>query len=101
MAVSQYGTSKREAPVDKPKATAEEVEAFHTNSDTDTRAEAQHHTLGASSTQAAPGNHKHDGGDSELLLTGLTITGSRGGNTSLPSIIACLVRLGATDSSSP
>lgn len=101
MATQQYGDSQRTVLAEKPKATAEEVEEFHTNSDVDTRRESQHHTLGSGSTQAAAGNHKHDGGDSELLLAGLTITGSRGGNTSLPSIIACLVRLGATDSSSP
>lgn len=99
--VTQYGQSDRKAVAVQPNPSAVEVDTFHTNSDRDSRPEAQHHTLGASSTQASPGNHKHDGGDSELLLTGLTITGAKGGNTSLPSIIACLVRLGATDSSSP
>jgi len=74
------------------------VDDFHTNSDVDTRPESQHHTLGPSDTQASPGNHQHDGGTSPLLLTGFTITGSRGGNTALQSVIACLVRLGATDS---
>lgn len=99
--VKQYGDSKRQAATEKPKPSSVVVDDFHTNSDLDARPESQHHTLGAGSAQAAPGNHKHDGGDSELLLTGLTITGARGGNTSLPSIIACLVRLGAQDSSSP
>lgn len=80
------------------KPTAEEVEDFHTNADVDTRIESIHHTLGPGATQAAPGNHLHDGGTSPLLLTGFTLTGSRGGNTALVSIIACLVRLGATDS---
>lgn len=99
MSMAQYGTSKRTVELEKPKPTAEDVETFHTNADTDVRTQSIHHTLGPRDTQAAPGNHKHDGGDSELILSGLTITGSRGGNTSLPSIIACLVRLGATDSS--
>lgn len=80
------------------KPSAEEVEDFHTNADVDTRVESIHHTLGAAPTQASPGNHIHDGGTSPLLLTGFTLTGSRGGNTALVSIIACLVRLGATDS---
>lgn len=82
------------------KPSAEEVEDFHTNADVDTRIESIHHTLGPGASQASPGNHVHDGGTSPLLLTGFTLTGSRGGNTALVSIIACLVRLGATDSTS-
>lgn len=79
---------------------SEDVEKLHTNSDADVRRESQHHTLGPRTTQAAAGDHKHDGSDSALLLTGLTISGSRSNSTSiLPSIIACLVRLGATDNS--
>jgi len=101
MAVKQYGESERNVEQDKPNPTADEVDAFHQNSDLDSRSEAQHHTLGPGPSQAAPGNHRHDGGDSELLLTGVTITGSRGGNTSLPSIIGALVRLGAKDQSTP
>lgn len=81
-----------------PKPAANVVDDFHTNSDLDTRPESQHHTLGPGDSQASPGNHQHDGGTSPLLLTGFTISGSRGGNTALPSLIACLVRLGATDS---
>lgn len=83
------------------KPSAEEVEDFHTNADVDTRIESIHHTLGPGASQAAPGNHLHDGGTSPLLLTGFTLTGSRGSSTALPSIIACLVRLGATDSTAP
>lgn len=76
---------------------AEEVDRFHQNSDVDVRDRSQHHTLGPSPTQAAAGNHRHDGGDSVLLLEGMTLSGSRGGNVALPSIIAALVRLGAQD----
>lgn len=83
---------------ENPKPEAVVVEDFHTNADTDTRPESLHHTLGPGNTQAAPGNHTHDGGNSELLLTGVTITGSRGGNVALVSIIGALVRLGAVDS---
>lgn len=79
--------------------TAEEVTNQHTNADTDTRAESIHHTLGPSPNQATAGNHRHRGGDSSPLLDGLSITGSRGGNVALLSVIQCMVALGATDSS--
>lgn len=79
---------------------AEDVEKFHQNADTDVRRESVHHTLGPRPTQAAPGDHNHDGSNSPSLLVGQTITGSRSSSTSImPSIIAALVRLGATDSS--
>lgn len=77
---------------------AEEVTRFHTEADTDTRAEAIHHTLGTGDNQAARGSHNHRGGDSVQLLSGVTITGSRGGNIALLSVIQALVALGATDS---
>tara|TARA_R110002020_G_scaffold404912_1_gene614971 strand:+ start:11567 stop:11860 length:294 start_codon:yes stop_codon:yes gene_type:complete len=77
---------------------AEEVQNFHTNADTDSRREAIHHTLGAGDNQAASGNHDHRGGNSVQLLTGITMTGSRGGNVALLSVIQALVALGATDS---
>lgn len=80
--------------------TAEDVVKLHTNADTDTRKESIHHTLGSSSTQAAPGDHNHRGGDSVQLLGGITLTGSRGGNIALLSVIQALVALGATDSTS-
>lgn len=99
--VKQYGKSDREVKSDKPRATPEEVEDFHQNSDLDSRPEAQHHTLGPGSSQAAAGNHRHDGGDSELLLTGSTLTGSRGGNVALVSVIQALVKLGARDTTTP
>lgn len=76
---------------------ANEVENDHTNADTDTRAEAIHHTLGPGPSQAAPGNHRHDGGSSSFLWDGATITGSRGGNLAIASIISLLVQKGAVD----
>lgn len=82
---------------DRP-PTAEEVERFHTSADTDARKEAVHHTLGPGENQGAPGNHNHRGGDSVQLLAGVTLTGSRGGNIALLSVIQALVALGATDS---
>lgn len=78
--------------------TPDVVDSFHTNSDLDSRVQAQHHTLGAAPTQASPGDHTHDGGTSALLLAGVTLTGSKGGNAALASVIAGLVKLGATDS---
>jgi hypothetical protein len=82
---------------ENPKPSADAVEDFHTNSDLDTRPEAQHHSLGPNSAQAAPGDHMHDGGSSSLLLAGVTLSGSRGGNVALVSVIAALAKLGATD----
>lgn len=71
-------------------ATPEEVNAFHTSSDSDKSRDAQHHTLGLSSTQASPGDHVHDGLRSKALLTGIVLT-------DLNSVINALVKLGATD----
>lgn len=80
---------------------AEQVEELHKNDDVDVRRESHHHTLGPRPTQAAAGDHTHNGSDSAQLLLGVTISGSRSSSTSItPSIIAALVRLGATDSSS-
>ncbi len=73
------------------------VRQFHTHAEVDVRAESIHHTLGSSPYQAASGSHKHDGSDSPLLLTGVSITGAKGGNTALASVINVLVQMGATD----
>ena len=86
---------------ENPKPPSQVVDDFHENSDLDSRAESQHHTLGPSPTQAAPGNHKHDGGDSALLLEGQTISGSRATDAWRISVNAILVRLGAVDNSTP
>lgn len=95
----QYGSDRPKSAIgDNPKPDAQTVEDFHTNADTDTRPEAAHHSLGPSPSQAAPGDHLHDGGTSQLLLTGVTLSGSRGGNVAMVSIISALVRLGAIDS---
>jgi hypothetical protein len=75
----------------------ETVEKLHQFDDVDVRPESHHHTLGPGAAQASPGPHRHRGGDSELLLAGQTITGSRGGATAMVSIISALVALGATD----
>jgi hypothetical protein len=94
--IKQYGVSEGKTnPAKAQKPTTEEVESFHTNSDVDLRAEAQHHTLGPAPAQAAPGNHNHDGGSSALILDGYAITGSRGTDAWRQSVNALLVRLGA------
>lgn len=73
------------------------VARFHNQSDVDSKQTAQHHTLGIRQDQAAPGGHKHDGKSSRKLLENKTITGSRGGNVALASVIQLLVQLGAID----
>ena len=87
------------SPDENPKPSSQAVSDFHENSDLDSRAEAQHHTLGPNPNQASPGNHRHDGGDSALLLEGQTISGSRATDAWRISVNAILVRLGASDSS--
>lgn len=89
--VGAYGTQRSNAD-------ATQVDDFHDQSDLDTRSESQHHTLGSRQNQAAPGNHNHDGGTSQPLWAGNAITGSRGGNMALASVISLLVQKGATDS---
>lgn len=84
---------------ENPKPPAQAVDDFHTNSDVDARAESLHHTLGPNPTQASPGDHRHDGGDSALILEGETISGSRATDAWRISVNAILVRLGATDNS--
>jgi hypothetical protein len=86
---------------ENPKPPAQAVEDFHTNSDSDARAESQHHTLGPSPSQASPGDHTHDGGDSALILEGEVISGSRASDAWRISVNAILVRLGASDGSTP
>lgn len=90
-------SSSTAPPVDR-KPDAQTVTDFHTFADTDSRDTAIHHTLGVGPTQASPGDHNHDGGDSVLLLEGMVITGNKANApTVFPSIIQALVRLGAKD----
>lgn len=89
----------------KQKPTAKEVIDFHENADTNGSPKALHHTLGSSPNQASPGDHSHDGGTSQEItpLSGTTLTGAKTGNPSpaLASVIAALVKLGATDATGP
>lgn len=101
--ISQYGSALKGTPEPEPKKEdpsprRQVVDQFHKNSDVDVRRESQHHTLGSSDGQASPGPHNHDGSDSVEILAGYTLTGSKASPTTMwPSIIQCLVRLGATD----
>ena len=93
-------TSKGNTP-DNPSPDARVITDFHKHADTDTRRESLHHTLGPMETQGSPGSHSHDGGTSKKILDGYNLTGSKGSPSSMwPSILACLVRLGAKDSTS-
>lgn len=74
-----------------------ETTKAHTNADTDGKPTAIHHTLGSGPMQSSPGNHNHGGGSSVSLLEGVTISGAKGGNVALASVISALVQLGATD----
>lgn len=79
------------AKTDKPSAKA--VLDFHTNSDKDGSPQAQHHSLGPTANQAAAGNHTHDGGQSAALtalMENITVTGSKGGNAALASLLTGL-----------
>lgn len=77
---------------------ANTLREFHQNADTDSGSDAIHHTIGPGVNQAASGQHNHDGNNSPFLLADITITGNKAGNTALASVIAALVRLGASDS---
>lgn len=72
---------------------AREVNALHSKSDRDSGRDSQHHTLGSGANQASPGDHKHDGRTSSLLGAGITISGSKGGNAALASVISAMVTM--------
>jgi len=84
---------------------AAQVRKFHAKDDVDAAVYSHHHTLGSKPNQASPGAHTHDGFSSAAIplanlpkpLAGVTISGAKGGNTALASVIAALVGLGATD----
>lgn len=75
--------------------TALQVSQLHRQADTDSQPSAAHHTLGPSGTQAAPGNHRHDGQQSKRLYDPPgSVTGSRGGNAALQSLLTVLAQQG-------
>lgn len=81
--------------------TASQVNFIHRFSDKDGSEEAQHHSLGPDSLQAAAGNHSHNGRDSADLSaryfrkgTPPTVSGSRGANAALEDLLIELHALG-------
>jgi hypothetical protein len=50
-----------------PVMSSEEVNALHLNSDKDSGPQALHHTLGTKPSQAAPGDHTHNGSNSARI----------------------------------
>lgn len=79
-------------PKGNPNPPPRSVAAFHARSDVDSSQFAQHHTIGVKHNQAAAGDHVHDGKSSRKvgLGLGLSISGSKGGNAALASLIAML-----------
>jgi hypothetical protein len=55
-----------------------EINEAHNNSDKDTSANAQHHTLGPGRNQASPGSHVHDGNASKKIGSGLSLVATNG-----------------------
>lgn len=78
--------------VDKQRTNSKLYDDIHVQSDVDNSYMSKHHTLGTGKGQASPGTHIHDGTTSRKIGygLGLTITGSRGGNAAVASIIALL-----------
>ena len=97
-----FGIIKNERRDNVP--TARQVSEFHTKADADASTASMHHTLGISHNQASPGDHSHDGQTSRLVGSGrkITITGSRGGNAALLSLINALKQvIDLTDNTTP
>lgn len=89
----------------RPGAPPQASAATHARSDVDSSVIALHHTLGSNRNQSSPGTHTHDGttsnklgpmqfdttvGQEGKIIPALSITGSRGGNAAVASIIALL-----------
>jgi len=92
-----FGPIKK--PAQRTSPPPEEVARFHARSDVDSSQTAQHHTLGVRHDQASPGDHKHEGQGSRLIMEGITVSGAKGGNAALADLIAKLsAALGFTDS---
>lgn len=68
------------------------VNQFHDRDDVDSGPHAHHHTIGMARNQASPGTHVHDGVSSRKLghEAGHAISGAKGGNAALASVIALL-----------
>lgn len=82
----------------------QDVNAFHARSDADASQSAQHHSIGIKHNQAAAGDHIHDSKSSRKVgyALGLSISGAKGGNAALASLIAMLGQvMDFTDNTTP
>lgn len=73
---------------------AKKVAEFHSYDDLDQSFGAHHHSLGAKPTQAAPGDHRHDGTNSLMLFDAMEINGKRSDGTALNALIDALGSIG-------
>jgi hypothetical protein len=85
-----FGTIKDDAKPTTPPP--REVNLFHTRSDVDSSKISQHHTLGVKNTQAAAGDHVHDGQNSRKIGQGLGLNVVSSG-TDTATIDSLLVQL--------
>lgn len=88
-----FGEIKEDA---KPVSPApRDINLLHARSDLDSSTIAQHHTLGIKHNQASTGDHVHDGKSSRKVGQGLslTVSGSKGGNAALTSLLAMLAQV--------
>ncbi len=72
------------------KASAKEVNDFHTNSDVDSSTQSYHHRLGNRRNQASQGDHRHDGENGLKIMEGVTVTGAKAGNAALTNLLTAL-----------
>jgi hypothetical protein len=94
-----FGGEKSE-PKNPGEVSARVINAMHRRSDVDAKATAQHHTLGVQRNQASPGDHVHDGKAGAGL--NLAVSGSRGGNAAVASILTMLKNvISFTDNTTP
>jgi hypothetical protein len=85
-----FGTIKEEKTSEA--LSPREAARVHARDDVDSGPLAHHHTLGISRNQSSSGDHVHDGVSSRKLGFGqdLAISGAKGGNAALASVIALL-----------
>jgi len=91
-----FGMINKDSSQETPSAGM--VNRFHTKDDADSSVTSHHHTLGTRKNQASKGDHIHDGENGLLLMSGITVTGAKGGNAALADLITKLSNaLGFTD----
>lgn len=78
-----------------PAPSPRQIAFFHSRSDVDSGPFAQHHTLGIKHNQASFGDHVHDGKSSRKIGLGLSlsVSGSKGGNAALASLLTMLAQV--------